>query len=96
MKTRWPGHVMPPRTSSEQDWLSDPMVVATGESSKQARSDWMQLAPPENWLLRDLDRIQLAALLRMLETDRSYRAAKMTATAAAAATRSEQPFRSGG
>ena len=72
--------------ASGRDWLADPVVVATSEASKQARRAWMKMAPPENWLLRDLDPIHLAALLRMLETDASYRAAKAAAHASVTST----------
>lgn len=89
MKTQRPGQVVLPRSTSghaveqagEWDWHADPLVVTTSEASKQARRAWMKLAPPENWLLRDLDSVQLAALLRMLETDAAYRAAKAAAHA---------------
>lgn len=82
MSTQRSGSVVRPRPAAEQSWLADPAVRTTGEESMQARRAWMKMAPAENWLLRDLDPAQLDALIRMLDTDRAYRAAKAAAVAA--------------
>jgi hypothetical protein len=73
-----------PRESTETHWMSDPVVVATAQEYRDARRDWLKVAPSMRELLRDHAPHEEAALDRMKCAHAAYCRAKDAAFAAAA------------
>jgi hypothetical protein len=73
-----------PRESSETHWMNDPVVVATAQEYREARRDWLKVAPTVREMLRDHAPHEAAALERMMTAHTAYCAAKDAAFAAAA------------
>jgi hypothetical protein len=73
-----------PRESSEAHWMNDPVVVTRAQEYREARRDWLKVAPSMRELLRDHAPHEAAAHERMMTAHAAYCAAKDTAFAAAA------------
>ena len=61
--------------------MKHPDVLATAEESKEARRQWLKVAPSMRGFLRDLAPHQSEALERMHRTHAAHRAAKEAALA---------------
>ena len=81
MKAPWSDRIPRPRDSVESNWMKHPDVLATAEESKEARREWLKVAPSMRGFMRELAPHQSAALERMHEAHAAHRAAKEAALA---------------